>query len=204
MKINIASKNNGRFQTGGFTLIEMIGVLAVIAILAALLIPKVTTAISDARTNSAVGSYQTIQTAAASHYSKYNAFNLTTNGVVIPGTSLLNYDLNVLLPEGLLDQPFNTKIGNGAVVQVVAGQGNAGQGYKLDGTNNLTANNAYTVEIVVSNVAPQDAFDVASRLDGSLAGTTAGLPLYGGRIVWNQASTTQTGATNMYMYVTGR
>ena len=42
----------------GFTLIEMIGVLAVIAILAALLIPKVFEAINNSRINNAAVSYK--------------------------------------------------------------------------------------------------------------------------------------------------
>ena len=97
MKINIASKNNGRLQMNGFTLIEMIGVLAVIAILAALLIPKVTSAISDARVNSTVGSYQAIQAAAAGHYAKYNSFDLSTNSMVLP-PPITTFDSTVLLP----------------------------------------------------------------------------------------------------------
>ncbi len=46
-----------------FTLIEMIGVLAVIAILAAVLIPKVFSAINNARVNNAAMSVQTVKTA---------------------------------------------------------------------------------------------------------------------------------------------
>jgi prepilin-type N-terminal cleavage/methylation domain-containing protein len=46
MKLKTKTNNNK-----GFTLIEMIGVLAVIAILAALLIPKVFQAITEARIN---------------------------------------------------------------------------------------------------------------------------------------------------------
>jgi len=197
MKTNSTSKITGQRQAGAFTLIEMIGVLAVIAILAALLIPKVTSAISDARVNSTVGSYQTVQTAAASHYSKYNAFNLmfTTNATA---AELAQWDTGVLIPEGFLDQPFAAKIGSGnAILQVVTGGGNGGSGYKLDGVNVLTANNAYTVECVITNVASQDAFDVASRLDGSLVPASPG-NLTGGRVVY------QTNTLTMYMYVAGR
>src|SRR5204863_216829 len=46
-----------------FTLIEMIGVLAVIALLAALLIPKIFESINNARIGQAVLSCQTIKTA---------------------------------------------------------------------------------------------------------------------------------------------
>jgi prepilin-type N-terminal cleavage/methylation domain-containing protein len=202
MKINIASKNTNRLQMNGFTLIEMIGVLAVIAILAALLIPKVTSAISDSRVNATVGTYQTVQAAAAGHYAKYNSFGLSTNGMILPAPTL-TYDSTVLLPEGFLDQPFSVKSGNGAVVELVAGGGNAGNGYKLDGQNVGTTGNSYTVECVISNVVNQDAFDIAARVDGNLANTnTVGGSITGGKVVWTQTGTT--GAGTMYMYVAGR
>ena len=202
MKIINNSKNLGGRQMSGFTLIEMIGVLAVIAILAALLIPKVTTAISDARTTSAVGTYQTLQAAAAGHYSKYTAFNITTNNTIITATTnapALNYDVAYLLPEGFLEQPCQLKIGTGSTVQLIAGGGNSGAGYLLDGVTQGTANNAYTLELVVTNVTAQDAYDVAVRLDGSLAATnTVGNSLNGGRVVWNSTSKL------MNCYVAGR
>jgi len=202
MKMN-TMQTNGQRQMGAFTLIEMIGVLAVIAILAALLIPKVTTAISDARVNSTVGSYQTVQTAAASHYAKYNAFNFSFQTNASPA-QLANWDTGVLIPEGFLDQPFAVKVGNGSVLQVVTGGGNSGSGYKLDGINVLTTNNAYTVECVISNVAAQDAYDVASRLDGALASTNVvGTALTGGRVIWSPGGT-GVSTNTLFMYVTGR
>jgi type II secretory pathway pseudopilin PulG len=199
MKTNSTIKSAAQRQAGAFTLIEMIGVLAVIAILAALLIPKVTSAISDARVNSTVGSYQTVQTAAASHYSKYNAFNLMFTTNATPAEQA-NWDTGVLIPEGFLDQPFGAKIGTSATVQVVSGGGNGGTGYKLDGVNVSTKANAYTVECVISNVAAQDAYDVATRLDGGLVGTNVvGNNLTGGRVVWSS-----TAPNNLYLYVAGR
>jgi len=196
MKTNSAFKNNSRLQTNGFTLIEMIGVLAVIAILAALLIPKVTSAISDARVNSTVGSYQTMQAAAAGHYSKYNAYNLSTNSIALGAAQLSNFDTGALLPEGFIDQPFAVKSGTSAVIQVVAGAGNGTAGYKLDGTSVGTGANSYTVECVISNVAAQDAFDIAARIDGPLAvANVEGSSIAGGKVVWNAT----TGTMNMYV-----
>jgi prepilin-type N-terminal cleavage/methylation domain-containing protein len=199
MKINIASKSPGRQQMNGFTLIEMIGVLAVIAILAALLIPKVTSAISDARVNSTVGSYQAIQAAAAGHYAKYNSFDLSTNSMVLP-PPITTFDSTVLLPEGFLDQPFSAKSGTSAVVQLVAGGGNAGGvGYKLDGSNVGTGANAFTVECVITGVTAQDALDIAARVDGNLANNNViNTDILGGKVVWSHTTGT------MYMYVAGR
>src|SRR5438045_79940 len=128
-----------------FTLIEMIGVLAVIAILAALLIPKVFSAINDARVNGLCVTCETLKTAVADHYGKYGrldaAWGTNTAALGFSGTPLtaINYDRSVLIPEGLLDKPFTAKIAGGdpstnCVLQLVqAGAGNDGNGYRLDG-----------------------------------------------------------------------
>src|SRR5438034_4852073 len=68
----------------GFTLIEMIGVLAVIAILAALLIPKVFEAINNSRINNAVVSYNTVKAACMDHYAKFGGMDRTTSGAAVP------------------------------------------------------------------------------------------------------------------------
>src|SRR6516225_12189726 len=64
----------GNHQNKGFTLIEMIGVLAVIAILAAVLIPKVFEAINNARVNNAAMTVNSVKTACVDHYAKYGSF----------------------------------------------------------------------------------------------------------------------------------
>ncbi|MCZ6798929.1 MAG: prepilin-type N-terminal cleavage/methylation domain-containing protein, partial [Nitrospirae bacterium] len=52
----------------GFTLIEMIGVLAVIAILAALVLPKVFDVIAESRVNAIAASVKTYETSMAKYY----------------------------------------------------------------------------------------------------------------------------------------
>ncbi len=52
----------------GFTLIEMIGVLAVIAILAALVLPKVFDVIAESRVNALAASVKTYETSIAKYY----------------------------------------------------------------------------------------------------------------------------------------
>src|SRR5262245_8189371 len=124
-------ERNKKIRTQGFTLIEMIGVLAVIAILAALLIPKIFNAINDARVNNAVVSYNTIKAAAAEHYAKFGAFDKTAAGASIgpgappPGGSpgLLYFDAQ-LLNEGFSDKLFLVKIGTNSYAQVTSGTGN--------------------------------------------------------------------------------
>jgi type IV pilus assembly protein PilA len=205
MKITLAERQR---LTGGFTLIEMIGVLAVIAILAALLIPKVTSAISDARINSTVGSYQTVQTAAAGHYAKYGAFNQTNTSTIGNGgvdnlitttAPLLSFD-TVLIAEGFLDQPFGSKVGTASTLQVIAGGGCNGAHYLLNGKTDGTSGNAYTVEAVLTGVSQQDAYDVASRIDSTLMTNSVALTNFtGARCVYTTAAN-----GTMYLYVTGR
>src|ERR1051326_2202839 len=116
MKVNtLKTVPAQRRKAGAFTLIEMIGVLAVIAILAALLIPKVFTAISNARVNNAAVSAQTVKTALADHYAKWGSIPVdgsSGTAVTITNFPVLNFD-SILLKEGFLDKPFAVKIGDG-------------------------------------------------------------------------------------------
>src|SRR5437870_6227372 len=168
-----------------FTLIEMIGVLAVIAILAALLIPKVFSAINDARVNGLCVTCETMKTAVADHYGKYGRLDAQfgTNTFTFPGGLHVGYDRD-LMAESLLDKPFAAKIAGGdpstnAVMQLVqVGSGNAGgvsgSGYLLDGTNNATAGTSFVIETVISGVALADAKDLNDRLDGTSLGSPSG------------------------------
>src|SRR2546426_6175398 len=118
------TSNQHRKSSQGFTLIEMIGVLAVIAILASMLIPKIFEAINSARINNTVQSYNAIKTAVMDHYGKYGSINYngkTQLGIVAGDPQLAAYDKLVLLPEALIDKPFIARVGTNWLVQVVAG-----------------------------------------------------------------------------------
>src|SRR5437867_8696558 len=95
-----------------FTLIEMIGVLAVIAILAALLIPKIFEAINNARVNNAAVSYNTVKTALMDHYAKFGSL-LSSNGLTFLTTDAVATNIDgMLLSVGFLDKKFQVKIGD--------------------------------------------------------------------------------------------
>ncbi len=163
-------------KRSAFTLIEMIGVLAVIAILAALLIPKIFEAINNARINTAVVGYNTIKTAVMDHYGKYGNFTLGGTNATVPTTTtgINGYDTNVLAAEALIDKPFAPRVGTNAYVvwstcsaanTAVTGSVNA---YDLDG-NSSAANDAagtYILECVIEGVALADAQAISRRLDG--------------------------------------
>src|SRR5438874_7213793 len=125
----------------GFTLIEMIGVLAVIAILASMLIPKIFEAINSARINNTVQSYNAIKTAVLDHYGKFGALNYNgfTQAPAV-AAELAAYDTGILLPEAMIDKPFRARVGTTRTIQAVprvaAGTGvtGANPAYDRDGS----------------------------------------------------------------------
>jgi prepilin-type N-terminal cleavage/methylation domain-containing protein len=175
MKIQINKK-----RKSAFTLIEMIGVLAVIAILAALLIPKIFEAINNARINNACISVNTVKTALADHYAKYGSL-ASSNGTVVT-LPTANFD-GILLTEGFIDKPFEVKVSATNDVQIVAGLAagavtGTDSRYDLDGdgTADVVGTSTAVVEAVMLNVAAADAWEISKRLDGdnmSAANTTA-------------------------------
>ena len=179
-------KYNQNRKANAFTLIEMIGVLAVIAILAALLIPKVFEAINNARVNNTIVSYNTVKAACIDHYAKFGAIDKTANGVTLTAAQLAAYD-TTLLSEGFLDKPFIIKVGTNSFVQVT----NTAS-YLLDGTINATSNATYVVEAVIQGVPYADAKDINDRLDSDKAPFTfpaSGTADNAGRVKWDGSST---------------
>jgi prepilin-type N-terminal cleavage/methylation domain-containing protein len=197
-----------------FTLIEMIGVLAVIAILASMLIPRVFEAINSARVNSTAVACETIKTAAADHFGKYGQFDLTNGtGIYLPGTATIpNYDISVLMLEGLLDKPFSARIAGAdvnpnSIIQLVrtgvsgAGFGGPGKvGYSLDGTGTLATTNAsFVLEALIKHVSQADAKDLNDRIDGTALGAPIGTADAAGRVEY-----LNTNPTDVYVYLTHR
>lgn len=174
MKIRHPSSNRRR----AFTMIEMVGVLAVIAILAGLLVPRVFSVITSAKVSAASFGISTVKSAAMMYYGKYGKFG-TTNGLSIASTNLpfLGYDSNVLLREGFLDKPFDSPIGT-ASVQLVAALATStapdgtNAAFNLDGNSsypNDAGNGSVVLEVVFSNMALEDAREINRRIDGENA-----------------------------------
>jgi len=191
-----------------FTLIEMIGVLAVIAILAALLIPKIFEAINNSRINNAAVSYNTVKTALADHYAKHGSL-LSSNGITmaVGGPGATNFD-NTLLTEGFLDKTFKVKIGDGnSVVQVNTAAGltatadPANSAYDLDGSGPAQndAAGGVVVEALIFGVTENDAKDLNDRLDGTSLGSGIGTNDITGRVKYTTGA-----STTVRMYVTHR
>ena len=81
MKPNINMKTSAK-KNSAFTLIEMIGVLAIIGILAAFVAPRVIESIRDAKVTSAISSVNAAKTAALNYYQRYDRIPL--DGTVTP------------------------------------------------------------------------------------------------------------------------
>lgn len=205
-------KHNENRKVNAFTLIEMIGVLAVIAILAALLIPKIFEAINNARINNAVVSYNTVKTAVMDHYAKFGSLT-SSNGVTLTLPEQA-YD-KVLLTEAFLDKPFIVKIGDGinsptnTHVEAITGVSAAtavtaaNAGYDLDGSgatvNDVAAPTGVILQTVITGVTEADARDVSLRLDGEALSSAVGADDLKGRVKYASAT-----PTTVYIYITHR
>ena len=77
-----------RSMSAAFTLIEMIGVLAIIGILASVVSPKVIEAIRDAKVTGVIANLAAAKTAAATYYGRYNSYPVDgTKLAVVSGTN---------------------------------------------------------------------------------------------------------------------
>jgi prepilin-type N-terminal cleavage/methylation domain-containing protein len=219
--MRIISKQS-RKSSQGFTLIEMIGVLAVIAILASMLVPKIFEAINSARINNTVQSYNAIKTAVMDHYGKYGAINIlgtTGVGYAAGSAQMNNYDRQILLPESMIDKPFLARVGTNWVIQAVASAAATTTppdglipAYDLDGDGGLAGSAvndafpaAFVVEAVIQAVPIADAIEISERLDGRGAplSQAVGSPNadLAGRVIYAAPAN---GLTDVHIYICHR
>jgi prepilin-type N-terminal cleavage/methylation domain-containing protein len=155
---------NHRKKPQGFTLIEMVGVLAVIAILAAILVPKIFSAIEESRYNNAVASVNGVKAATMNYFAK--------NGSFVRDAGATKFDQR-LIQSGDLERPFATRIGNGWECNAVAAESAGAVGIpfaKLDGTGSPASGTV--VQCKIANVPVADAFELSVRLDGATMSAT--------------------------------
>jgi len=146
----------------GFTMIEMIGVLAVIAILASIVAPKIFDAIRDSKVNAFTSNIQAVQTAVSSYYKDVGSFP-TAAGDLISST-------NTNWKGPYLDKPitemFSSLPQTGAVT-LTAEAPSATANFDLDGN----ASGDYTskssiAQLTFTGMAVADAKAVSGSMDG--------------------------------------
>lgn len=125
-------KHNIKNSSKGFSLIEMIGVLAIIGILASVVAPKVFDAIRDGKITAAVSVLQTIKSSCTDYARKYNIFPTDDSKAPVQPytrpygdgqaiTAAANSTIgDILISEGMLEK-LNLPIGpNGNTAYTVA------------------------------------------------------------------------------------
>lgn len=185
-------------RNSGFTLVEMIGVLAVIAILASLLVPRVFQAIGDSKINNASSTTLSIKSAVSEYYGKYGKIGDKAGADLglASGAKFEDWDLKVLVAEGFAEKPYAVRIGNGALgsltdgsrLRIVNIQGNTADSataddetaieagaYNLDGASSTNdVSGVLLVEAVIEGVDLQDARAFNDRIDGTALGSSSG------------------------------
>lgn len=179
-----------RNPRSGFTLIEMVGVLAVIAILAALLVPKIFAAIEESRYTNAVGSLNSVKAATMDYFSKNGGFATTTA-----------FD-QALITAGYLETPFKTRIGTGWACEVITASGLAENGlgkYDLDGDGTADVTTQNVVQCKIAGVNASDAYELSRRLDGdNMSESDLTKKDIEGRVVY---AAPVAGKTDVYVYI---
>ncbi len=202
-------------RVAAFTLIEMIGVLSVLAILASMLLPRVFQAISSARINEAVASCNGARVAINQYYGRYtrlggvNGSDLgLSSGGIFP-----NWDVACLIPEGCLERPFQSRIANSAQIRVVNIVGNIPDtpiadsadalergAYNRNGTGAINdVIGSWIVEACLEGVDNQDAIELSLLLDGPTLTAAAGSSDEIGRVKYFFNPDTRTASVRVYL-----
>jgi prepilin-type N-terminal cleavage/methylation domain-containing protein len=193
----------------GFTLIEMIGVLAIMAVLASLILPRIFSAINDARVTSAAMAINSVKSAAMTYFGKYGRFGDLTGGVItdLTTSAATAWDKEVLLRGGYLEQPFTTKISDTAYLyltncmtasDVPTGANDAYDFDNLSPVSNNASGGRYVLQAVLQNVALEDARELNRKLEGEDFGDGGSAVDNKGRVKYNMTGS-QTGTVKVYL-----
>jgi len=164
-----------------FPLVEMIGVMYILAIVASLIVPQVIHAAGQARVDSTTVSFNTLRTASMSYHAKYGWFGGVAGTALDVSSPYNDWDTRVLLAEGMIEKPFVPLLGASHVVRAVASTSAAvnatNSAYSLDGAAaSSTSTGTVILEVWSRDVDLDAARDLNQRLDGQSLGEASGLP----------------------------
>jgi prepilin-type N-terminal cleavage/methylation domain-containing protein len=222
--VSTRHKSLSSSRRAGFSLVEMIGVLAIIAILAVIIVPRVFSTIASSRITNAVASINAAKTAISDFAGSHGTIPITNNNSRID---------DLLLTAGKLDSRFQVKIGtqpvnppvlgatwtNTSGTWTAAGGANQngqsrliclasttttpstalGSNYQLDGSTNLPAGSR-VVSAVVAQCTATEAWELSKKIDGEpLSQAAAGTADDDGKVVY--AAPNAQGLVTVYVYL---
>ncbi|MGC8742369.1 MAG: type II secretion system protein [Verrucomicrobiia bacterium] len=163
-------------EKSGFTLIEMIGVIAILSILFSLLIPKIFDAIEDSKIDVILKTYDTVKSAVATHIAKNNGKIVDRNGNLITYSRTVDSEL---VAQGFLSGRIADKIGIGSTnplytwlgIGVIDGQLTQWD-FNGDGVIDLKDDSDRIVKIKIGSLPRKIAWQVSKRIDGETLSAT--------------------------------
>jgi type II secretory pathway pseudopilin PulG len=183
----------------GFSVLELLGVVAILAILTALLLPRISRvaqqqttrqAINEAQITEAVIALQSLNTALNAHLAQYGCL-ACQNGKPIIFSEFYDAFGQVLLTEGFIERPFQLSMSKSCVLRLrktsaltpastIDGLNGA---YDLNGAGKNDVQGAWVVEAILPEVVEPEARGLKAQIDGSRAGSGGANRDLSGRVI---------------------
>lgn len=198
-----------------FSLLELVGVLAILAILTSFLLPRIThvaqqqttrQSISEAQITEAVIALQSLNTALNAHIAQNGCLACQTgNPIIFP--EIYDAFSQVLLVEGFIERPFQLSMSKGCLLRLrkisaltpaspIDGLNGA---YDLDADGKNDVVGAHVVEAILPEVTEPEARALKDRIDHPPSGLNGPDRNLSGRVVY--VASRPDGRTEVHIYL---